>query len=318
MKIYLLQLLILLLFSCQSSTNKNDVAHVNETKRAEVPVATSTSTPPEDDIVENSNTVVSTQVNPNVTYPWKQSSNSYGTLLSRISVPEGYARKEANDNSFTTWLRNLPLKKEDSKVMLFNKSPKGYQGAQHAVVDLDVDPVDLQQCADAVMRLKAEFHYSKKEYDKIHFNYTSGHKVSFDDWRKGKRPKISGNKVTFTTGNKKGDDYKNFRKYMIQIFSYAGTASLTKELKRVDLADISPGDVFIQGGFPGHAVMVLDVVENDVGHKQFLLGQSYMPAQDFHILANHNGDGPWYSNQITGDLDTPEWTFKITDLKRWQ
>ena len=47
------------------------------------------------------------------------------------------------------------------------------------------------------------------------------------------------------------------------------------------------GDVFIKGGFPGHAVVVLDMAENDrTGQRVFLLAQSYMPAQDIHIMKN--------------------------------
>ena len=41
------------------------------------------------------------------------------------------------------------------------------------------------------------------------------------------------------------------------------------------------GDVLIQGGSPGHAVIVVDMAENPAtGEKLYLLAQSYMPAQD--------------------------------------
>ena len=251
-------------------------------------------------------------------YPWMKEGDKMEILANRIPAPEGFERKQNKEGSFAGWLRELPVKDEGARVKLFDKSLKRNQRTQHTVVDLDVDPVDLQQCADAVMRLKAEFHYSKKEFHKIHFNFTSGHKVAFDDWSKGKHPKVSGNKVNFVNSGKKGTDYKNFRKYLRQIFTYAGTASLTKELKKINMKDIAAGDVFIQGGFPGHAVLVLDVVENEVGEKQFLLGQSYMPAQDFHVLKNPNSRHPWYSNLIEDQIETPEWTFKLSDLKRFQ
>lgn len=250
-------------------------------------------------------------------YSWMSGDYDNDILADRIPPPEGFTREKAKKGSFTGWLRELPVKPEGARVKLFDKSMKGNQRAQHTVVDMDVDPVDLQQCADAVMRLKAEYHFSKKEFNKIHFNFTSGHKVAFDDWSNGKRPKISGNKVSFVNTGKKGTDYKNFRKYLRQIFSYAGTASLTKELKKINMKDIAAGDVFIQGGFPGHAILVLDVVENEEGEKKFLLGQSYMPAQDFHILKNPNSRSPWYSNRIEGQVETPEWTFETSDLKRF-
>lgn len=258
------------------------------------------------------------QASGNHVYSWMPENYDNAILADRIPAPKGFTRKKSKKGSFEAWLRELPLKPEGTNVKLFDQSLKGNQHAQYAVVELDVDPVDLQQCADAVMRLKAEYHYSKKEFNKIHFNFTSGHKVAFEDWSEGKRPKVAGNNVSFVQSDKKGTDYKNFQKYLRQIFTYAGTASLTKELKKINMKDIAAGDVFIQGGFPGHAVLVLDVVENEAGERQFLLGQSYMPAQDFHVLKNPNSRNPWYSNQIQGQLETPEWTFQLEDLKRFR
>ena len=64
------------------------------------------------------------------------------------------------------------------------------------------------------------------------------------------------------------------------VFSYAGTASLSRELAPVNYQDMKIGDVFIQGGHPGHAVIVVDIaVHPKTKKKVFLLAQSYMPAQ---------------------------------------
>ena len=107
---------------------------------------------------------------------------------------------------------------------------------------------------------------------------------------------------------------------MDNIFMFAGTASLSKELHSKNVEDLAAGDVFIQGGFPGHAVIVMDVAVSDKGSKVFLLAQSYMPAQDIHILKNDNNFGisPWYDlDEIEGSLKTPEWTFSSSDLKSW-
>ena len=76
---------------------------------------------------------------------------------------------------------------------------------------------------------------------------------------------------------------------------------------------------FIQGGSPGHAVLIMDVAKNpSTQDKMFLLAQSYMPAQDIHILKNevNKEDSPWYSlDEIDEHLSTPEWTFNRDDLK---
>jgi hypothetical protein len=227
---------------------------------------------------------------------------------------------EYPSGSYADWLRRLPLKPKGSPVKYYNGGTK--PGLVHeAVVDIDVGTRDLQQCADAVMRLQAEYHYQKKDYPNIHFNFTSGHEVSFDAWRKGRKPRVSGNSVRFSSPSGQVDNsYRNFKKYMNMIFNYAGTASLTKELKKVSVSDIRPGDVFIQGGFPGHAILVVDVAENTEGERVFMVAQSYMPAQDIHILKNEGqtGTSPWYPADFGGTLQTPEWTFERENLKRFR
>jgi hypothetical protein len=117
------------------------------------------------------------------------------------------------------------------------------------------------------------------------------------------------------------DSRESFRNYLNKVFQYAGSFSLSQELVRVpDLSDIRPGDVFIQGGFPGHAVIVADVSVNESGDKAFLLIQSYMPAQQVHVLVNPNDSdmSPWYDVRFGPELVTPEWTFGRTDLMRFR
>jgi hypothetical protein len=108
---------------------------------------------------------------------------------------------------------------------------------------------------------------------------------------------------------------------MNNIFMYAGTASLEKEMESVLLANVKPGDVFIKGGYPGHAVIVVDVATSrDSNDKVFLIAQSYMPAQNIHVLKNFNRSelSPWYSlEDIAEIIETPEWTFRSTQLKRF-
>jgi len=44
-----------------------------------------------------------------------------------------------------------------------------------------------------------------------------------------------------------------------------------------------------------------------------------MPAQEIHVLKNpaNDDDNPWYSNRIEGNLETPEWTFGVGELKKF-
>lgn len=223
-----------------------------------------------------------------------------------IPLPEGYERISADSGSIGWYLRNLPLRQNNNIVYLYNGSQKYRQDVHYAIVDLDVGTQDLQQCADAAMRIRAQFLYETKQYDKIHFNFLSDGKPRY---------------YTDYAGTDRS--WKKFRKYLNYIYSYANTKSLYGETISVEkMEDIIPGYVFIQTGNPyGHAVTVMDVAVNKVsGEKIFLLSQSYMPAQDIHILKNpSNKDlSPWYKAGFSGDLLTPEWVFTDKDLRKFR
>ena len=239
--------------------------------------------------------------------------------LAELPTPTGYTRVAVEPGSFAAWLRALPLLPGRPPVHLFDGRLKSNQQAHHAVVQIDVGTRDLQQCADAVMRLRAEYLWAADRRDEIRFNFTSGHPARWRDWRLGRRPLVSGSRVEWQQRAADDDGYANFRAYLDRVFTYAGTASLVGELARVEPAtDVRAGDLFIQGGHPGHAVLVLDVAENERGERVFLLGQSYMPAQQFHVLRQPGGEDPWYPARASGGLRTPEWSFDHGDLRRFK
>lgn len=230
----------------------------------------------------------------------------YATI-GNIPPPEGFVRTAQTDKSFTAYLRSLPLKKGHPKVFLYNGEEKRNQNAHWAVVDMDTGDKDLQQCADATMRLWAEYLYQHKRYDEIKFNFLSDGKPRYyKDFAKG----------DYT--------YPTFRKYLEWIFTYANTASLYHELKTVDIKDLKPGDLFIFKGVPlGHAVIVVDMAENPkTGEKVFMLVQGWIPAQDMHLLKNPtNGSlSPWYNTNYGDALTTPEFVFDASNgykIKRY-
>lgn len=242
-----------------------------------------------------------------------------GILSERFLLPEGYERIRVEKNSFAEYLRNLPLKPHETKVLYYNGEVKS-RDVYEAVVDLDVGTRDLQQCADAVIRLRAEYLFREQRYEEIHFKFTNGFTAHYPKWREGYRIKVQGNSVSWVKSAGYSADYQDFRKYLDSVFAYAGTLSLSKELVPVKVEDMQIGDVFIQGGSPGHCVIVVDMAEHqESGEKIFLLAQSYMPAQDIHILKNKADPAysPWYSADFGEELRSAEWTFRREDLKRF-
>jgi len=243
------------------------------------------------------------------------------TIEDRFNVPSGFIRKGCDSGSYCAYLRNLPLKKNGALVKHYDGSTKANRNVYDAVIDLPIGKRDLHQCADAVMRLRAEYLYAQGDFDRIHFNFTNGFRVDYSEWIKGKRIKVSGNKVSWVQSHSSSNTYKDFWNYMEIIFSYAGTLSLDKELKSVPIMDMKIGDVFIKGGSPGHAIVVVDMAVHEVsGKKKFLLAQSYMPAQDIQLLKNpaSNDDSPWYDLEEDMYLQTPEWSFTSDQLKRFE
>ena len=241
------------------------------------------------------------------------------TIQTRYLLPSHYQRVETDINSFAAFLQNLPLKTYGTYVKYYNGQIKDIS-YHDSVIDIDTGTRDLQQCADAVMRLRSEYLFNQEKYDQIKFNFTNGFEAPYSKWRQGYRISVKGNKVSWYSTSSTSDSYESFRKYLNLIFAYAGTLSLEKELLPVSIEDLEIGQVFIQGGSPGHAIIVVDMAQHlETKEKIFLLAQSYMPAQDIHILKNLNDPAisPWYSIKNVHELVTPEWTFGLDDLKKF-
>lgn len=241
------------------------------------------------------------------------------TVQERFIPPKGYTRIKVAKGSFPEYLRQLPLLEKNAPVLLYNGEMKADQNIHAAVLDIDVGNRDLQQCADACMRLWAEYNYRKKDFDAIHFNFTNGFYFDYPNWRQGKRIIVKENKVNWYHTGKTNTSYQGFRKYMDLVFSYAGTWSLSQDLERVKPEEIEIGNLFLQAGNPGHAIIILDMATNEKGEKCMLLAQSYMPAQSIHILKNMQEleISPWYRIPKEGVLRTPEWTFTTNDIRKF-
>jgi len=273
---------------------------------------------------ENSNqTKPGNQVEHPVETKQKDFINESGTSIeSRFLLPDDFERVDVQPGSFAEYLRKLPLKPHGSKVKYYDGTVKNNYGVYDAVVDMDIGTRDLQQCADAIMRLRGEFLFQQKQYHKIHFNFTNGFRVDYSKWAGGFRVIVKGNKSNWKRSAPPANTYNDFRNYMDAIFMYAGTLSLSKELDSVDYKDLKIGDIFIQGGSPGHAVIVVDLaIHMKTGDKIYLLAQSYMPAQETQLLKNpmDRDLSPWYQLDLNDKtIETPEWEFKTKDLKRFE
>ena len=112
------------------------------------------------------------------------------------------------------------------------------------VVALDVSPADLQQCADSVMRLHAEWLWSKGERN-MSYRAAAGLALPWSRWSRGERIVPSGANIQWVPAGKPVSDHAAFRKYLDAVFAWANTVSLEKQAKPVEPDQIRAGDFFI-------------------------------------------------------------------------
>ena len=247
---------------------------------------------------------------------------SKSTIITRFTPPKGYFWEKNSPGSFSEFMVNFPLHPKNFPVRDFNAVPITRQYNHVAILKIDVGDKDLQQCADAWIRLYSEYLWAQKRFDEIGFEFTSGQFFSWNDYKKGLRTQEIKNRVRFVKTGKHDDSYENFRKYLNIIFRYAGTISLDREsFPLTQNSQIKAGDFLMKPGSPGHSVIIVGVAKNYAGKKLYLLAESFMPAQDIHILVNREKAqiSPWYELDVNSPKTvTAKYIFKPTVIKRYK
>jgi hypothetical protein len=245
---------------------------------------------------------------------------SGNTIQTRIALPKGYKRVTYKKSSFQDYLRNYKLKPFGAKVINYDGTAYFYQSGHVGVLEMPVPKNGLQQCADALMRLRAEYLWDKNLKSKIGFQFTSGHYVSWQKYALGIRPKIKGNKVTFAKTAQADSSKNNFYKYLNLIYAYAGTLSLYTELPKIKDSKLQLGDMLVTPGTPGHIVMLIDEIENEKGEKLFLLAQGNTPSQTIHLLKNtmDTSISPWIKLKNNMEVNIPAYTFEKAKFVRFK
>ena len=198
----------------------------------------------------------------------------------------------------------MPLKKNGTKVQLFTGGEARFQSLCYAVVDLPLLS-NAEQCADACMRLRAEYLFNTRQYGKIRFKNVNGKTMCYGG----------------------GSSRKSFERYMRNVYGVASTFSLSRELERRPLKDMQPGDVFVYAAVDrpgnhkyGHAVMVVDVAQDKHGRKAFLLAEGNTPARDIHVMRNFKNPfrSPWFMlDEDAGNLLLAVFHYKASELRHF-
>jgi Domain of unknown function (4846) len=253
-------------------------------------------------------------------YPWLTQAPAR-TIADSFTPPAGFVRVPVADGSFGEWLRHLPLAPTGTPVRFYDGSEKPDQSEVAAVIDIDVGSANLQQCADAIIRLRAEYLFGRGAAGDLAFDFTSGDRYRFQSYTEGVTPAVAGATVTWRTGRRQDLSHESLRRWLDIVFTYAGTLSLRRELRPVPrLSDAAIGDVLVHGGTPGHAVLIVDLaVEAASGRKLALLAQGFMPAQSLHVLRNPLAPAlsPWFALADDQPIVMPQWMLRADELRRF-
>ena len=210
------------------------------------------------------------------------------TVKTRYEVPPGYYRVETEKGSFEEYLQNLPLQPEGYPTHLFDGTEKD-ENVATSVIALDVDSVDLQHSAGAIIRLRAEYLYSTGQYEKIHFKLKNGLDCNYSEWAQGFRVAASKGQLRWLKESDKEDyTYETFREYLRTVFRYTDEKTLAKEMKDAAPEEFGIGTVFFNSRPPYNVAIVVDIIEIEPTSYEALYG--YVPSYDKAILLAQGGD----------------------------
>lgn len=236
--------------------------------------------------------------------------------IAHLLRTDSFQQNESHDSSsWAFFLQHLPEK--PGPILDYRGRPVPDQQKHAAIISYDVGNKDLQQCADALMRLRAEYLFAQKRYREIHFHFVSGHDYSFDDFCKGKRPVAAGNDIRWVTNAPMAVSHQSLRNYLDIVYGYASTISLAKEMKSAN--GFSIGTVVIYPGSPGHCFIITNEATTASGDKLYKLVEGYTPAQSIYVLANTAEPQLGYWHRLSkGTIETASYTFSSYSLKTFE
>ena len=220
--------------------------------------------------------------------------------IADIPLPKGYARVRCD--GYGSYLRSLRLT-GDKKIHTYNGRVINRSNT-YAVLDIDVGNNNLQQCADAAIRLRAEYLYGIKAYKRIYFHALgNGKALRFAIWAQKKR----------------SYSYSTFRNYLDNVFTLCNSTSMWREMKTVSPKELRVGDcfVYVNEQTYGHVVTIVDMAVNAKGEKVFMVAQSWMPAQQIHIVMDERTKSPWSRLTDNGSYNISGYVMGRANMKRF-
>lgn len=250
-------------------------------------------------------------------YPWPRRTSGYTPIAGRIGIPAGFREVPVEPGSWAEWLRFLPLMPAHSPIRGVDDKPLGWPGipAPPGVVDMDVRR--NQECADTILRLRAEYLRWAGHGDRLAFSLAGGGTISWADWRRGMRPVPVGSRVRMLRVASPSESRQSFEGFLDAVFSWCNTDSLSRDGRPVAPDDLRIGDYVSRpgAGARGHAMMIVDLAVDAEGNWRALILQGAMPAQSAHLLRAGTGSA-WIPLYPARSFSVPGWRDFPWDLLR--
>ncbi|HOS93484.1 MAG TPA: DUF4846 domain-containing protein [Armatimonadota bacterium] len=250
-------------------------------------------------------------------YAWHRHTRSYTPIASRIGIPAGFHEVPVEPGSWPEWLRFLPLMPAHSPIRGADGRPLGWPGipAPPGVVDMDVRR--NQECADTILRLRAEYLRWAGHDDRLAFSLAGGGTISWADWRRGMRPVPVGGRVRMVRMAGPSESRQSFEAFLDAVFNWCNTDSLSGDGIPATPEDLRIGDFVSRpgAGARGHAMMIVDLAVDADGNRRALILQGAMPAQSAHLLRASTGSA-WIPIYPAPCFSVPGWREFTWDLLR--
>ena len=284
--------IIVFIFFNKHQQNKNNNTLSNNENTTQTTDAPNTAAPTQEDVLD----------------PIIPSETTIGT---RFNPPAGYKRVQVSNDSFGKYLRDFKLREYTTKPLAYDTAAKTLANNDSApavsVLDMDlINKSNLQEAANSVIRLYAEFLYKQGRFDDIAFNLltTPAFRLDFRTWSEGGRLIEEGNSITWCKEHGEhckhrdvdtGTEYGVFKYYMQNVMLHSNISSLPSNMKSVSMNEVTVGDIIVYADSKIPDIIV-DMAENADGSKLLLIARGGNPASEIFIVRNEsNSDlNPWH------------------------
>jgi len=243
-------------------------------------------------------------------YPWIKYSSSgrpkaQSALKQRFPEPPGYQRIAVNPETLGEWLRHLPIAAPGTVVNDANGKAAivTLAGFVAAVVAIDMH---AEESADALLRLHAEWRFSKGDRESISYASNSGRMMPFARWIGGERIVLKKQDWDWAVkaAPLSNPTYMDLRNFLDAAYQWTDPSALAIQGKVLDATDVAPGDYFVHAGKDPTLVIVLDVAKNSAGEPALLLAHVASPHQYMYVM-RASKQSAWFTPRANQEIAAP-------------